>query len=50
MTPEFQPFRKIPPGSVVSPGFMRPEGIVIFHVASGQIFKATLDGDGHKGA
>jgi hypothetical protein len=32
-------------GSFASPGFMRPEGIVIFHVASGHLFKKTIDGD-----
>lgn len=37
-------------GSVASPGFMRPEGICIFHVAANQLFKLTLEGDGHKGA
>ncbi len=37
-------------GSVASPGFMDPEGIVVFHQASGALFKFTLDGDGHKGA
>lgn len=36
-------------GSVVSPGFMRPEGIVVWHTASRQMYKVTLDGDGHKG-
>jgi len=36
-------------GSVASPGFMSPEGIVIFHVAANQCFKFTFDGDGHKG-
>lgn len=30
-------------GSVAAPGFMNPEGIVIFHVASGALFKKTLD-------
>jgi hypothetical protein len=38
-------------GSVASPGFMHPEGVVVFHVASGALFKKTLDkNDGHKGA
>lgn len=38
-------------GSQAAPGFMKPEGIVVFHVASGQLFKKTLDkNDGHKGA
>lgn len=32
-------------GSVAAPGFMRPEGIVIFHVASQALFKKTLDRD-----
>lgn len=32
-------------GSLAAPGFMRPEGIVIFHSASNQLFKATLEGD-----
>jgi hypothetical protein len=29
-------------GSVAAPGFMEPEGIVVFHKASGQMFKATV--------
>lgn len=37
-------------GSVVAPGFMKPEGIVVFHEQSRTLFKRTLDGDGHKGA
>lgn len=32
-------------GSVAAPGFMRPEGVVIFHTASSQLFKITLEGD-----
>lgn len=36
-------------GSVASPGFMKPEGIVMFHVAANTAFKYTFDGDGHKG-
>lgn len=37
-------------GSVAAPGFMKPEGIVVFHVQSGYLFKITLDkNDGHKG-
>lgn len=35
-------------GSVASPGFMKPEGIVIFHVPSGNIYKRTIVDD-HKG-
>lgn len=38
-------------GSIASPGFMKPEGVVVYHVASRQLFKKTLDkNDGHKGA
>lgn len=37
-------------GSVAAPGFMQPEGVVVCHHASRQLFKRTLDGDGHKGA
>jgi hypothetical protein len=33
-------------GSVASPGFMNPEGIVVFHVAGNVGFKMTLDNDG----
>jgi hypothetical protein len=33
-------------GSVASPGFMRPEGIVIFHTARGFGFKKTFEKDG----
>lgn len=37
-------------GSRAAPGFMQPEGIVIYHVASRTLFKKTLDkNDGHKG-
>ncbi len=32
-------------GSYVAPGFMKPEGIVIFHTASGQLQKVTLEKD-----
>lgn len=32
-------------GSQASPGFMRPEGVVIFHVASGHLYKRTIEGD-----
>jgi hypothetical protein len=38
-------------GSLASPGFTKPEGIVIYHAASKQLFKKTLDkNDGHKSA
>ena len=37
-------------GSVAAPGFMKPEGIVIFHGPSRALFKMTLDNnDGAKG-
>ena len=32
-------------GSVAAPGFMKPEGIVIFHKASGTLFKKTIEND-----
>ena len=32
-------------GSVAAPGFLMPEGIVVFHSASGQLFKATIEKD-----
>lgn len=32
-------------GSRAAPGFMRPEGVVVFHAAAGIVFKATIDGD-----
>lgn len=32
-------------GSAASPGFMRPEGIVIYHTAKGVLFKKTLEKD-----
>lgn len=36
-------------GSLAAPGFMKPEGIVVFHTKSGTLFKKTLDkNDGHK--
>ena len=37
-------------GSLASPGFMRPEGVVVFHVAANVGFKVTLEKDDeHKG-
>lgn len=38
-------------GSVAAPGFMDPEGIVIYHVAGGHLYKYTPyhKADGHKG-
>jgi len=32
-------------GSRAAPGFMRPEGVVIYHVAAKQMFKKTIEGD-----
>jgi hypothetical protein len=32
-------------GSMAAPGFMKPEGIVIFHTASGYMFKKTIEND-----
>jgi len=32
-------------GSVAVPGFMRPEGVVVFHTASNSMFKVTLEND-----
>ena len=37
-------------GSQAAPGFMRPEGVVIFHTAGGFLFKKTIERDEyHKG-
>lgn len=32
-------------GSLAAPGFMKPEGIVVFHEVSNSMFKMTLDND-----
>jgi hypothetical protein len=32
-------------GSVAAPGFMRPEGVIIFHTVSNSLFKVTLEHD-----
>jgi hypothetical protein len=32
-------------GSVAAPGFMRPEGVVVFHIAAGVGFKKLLEND-----
>lgn len=32
-------------GSIAVPGFKNPEGIVIYHSASGQLFKKTIEND-----
>lgn len=36
-------------GSVAAPGFLKPEGVVVFHIAGNVGFKKTLGNDGHKG-
>ncbi len=36
-------------GSQAAPGFMNPEGVVVFHTHSGHLYKVTFDSDGHKG-
>ena len=37
-------------GSAAAPGFMQPEGIIVFHTASHALFKQTIGDDGAKGA
>lgn len=32
-------------GSFAAPGFMKPEGIVLYHTAANQCFKVTLEND-----
>ena len=32
-------------GSVAAPGFMKPEGIVVFHTAQGHLYKKTIEKD-----
>lgn len=32
-------------GSAAAPGFMKPEGIVVFHSASGHLYKKTIERD-----
>jgi len=32
-------------GSVAAPGFMKPEGVVIYHTAGNLYFKKTIEGD-----
>lgn len=36
--------------AVAHPTFMNPEGVVVYHVAGGCMFKKTLGSDGNKGA
>lgn len=33
-------------GSIAAPGFMNPEGVVVFHVAGRVVFKKLLENDG----
>lgn len=33
-------------GSIAEPGFMKPEGVVVFHTASRMNFKVTVENDG----
>ncbi len=32
-------------GSTAAPGFMRPEGIIVYHQAANSVFKATIEDD-----
>jgi hypothetical protein len=32
-------------GSSAAPGFMNPEGVIVYHTAAGQVFKALLEND-----
>jgi hypothetical protein len=32
-------------GSVAAPGYMRPEGVVVYHVAGGHLYKKTIERD-----
>lgn len=32
-------------GSLAAPGFMKPEGVVVFHTASNHLYKVTLEND-----
>lgn len=36
-------------GSRAAPGFMNPEGVMVYHTAARTYFKRTFGGDGHKG-
>jgi hypothetical protein len=35
-------------GSVAAPGFMRPEGVVVYHTAAQSLFKVLLENDGER--
>jgi hypothetical protein len=46
MHPVFRALEKLEEsGSVAAPGFMKPEGIVIYHTAGNYLFKKTLEND-----
>jgi hypothetical protein len=32
-------------GSIAAPGFMKPEGVVVYHTAANSLFKVTIEGD-----
>jgi hypothetical protein len=36
-------------GSIAARGFLKPEGIVVFHIAGNVGFKKTIGSDGAKG-
>ena len=36
-------------GSMAAPGYMKPEGVVVYHSAAGVMFKKTLEGDSKNG-
>lgn len=42
---EYELGRLTEKGSFAAPGFMKPEGIVIFHIHSGYLFKKTIEHD-----
>jgi hypothetical protein len=46
MHPVFRALEKLEErGSVAAPGFMKPEGIVIYHTAGNYLFKKTIEND-----
>lgn len=49
-TPLTLRWRSWPPrGSAAAPGFMDPEGVVVYVAAARTLFKKTIKGDAHKG-
>lgn len=38
-------FKLVIDGSIAAPGFLKPEGIIIYHKHSNTLFKKTIDGD-----